>query len=483
MALRARYDLLQSSASATQRVMSSQDLIKAPQAPATIIEDDPGNVFGALGAVLGYIGAEAATGRILEDLLWPQRSFSNFRMSQTPWRVLLQPMGGPMHKAALKVFDVMYRNDIFNGPNQGHMLGTAFFPEVRWSYTMHGQGLDADHTEPLRNCIWAQVARILPMLEPKPRTKGGPKDEEVALKRPHNQSDVVRARFRVNHLTITKATLEDKHLVRTFIHEPTQSIKIRTVMSIVASELTAVTIGLAVAIWYRTPWALLWIIPVTLRLLCASLAVEREPLTDLTSSTGASDPHCDFEVHSPETQPNFLLITGPPAIVLQFSRHYGHPKRNRVREFVQLAVVAAFACLFPLELLCSTVWMTQPVQKIWLSYKLYCVLAMHVTRYSRAGSSSNTVDALAEALSNGDLKFDETGSSSERCILFGHTRAGVETLKINLTSTYHRRYKHAKEAMDHLVTRHRMPASPLSSGTDITLTGADFPDETYVKQD
>lgn len=460
--------------------MSSSPLTSSPE-PPEISENDLGNVFGAFGTVLGYIGAEAATGRVFEGLIWPQRSVSNFRLSQTPWRALLTPMGGPMHKAALKVFDVIYRHDLFNGPNHGHMLGTAFFPELHWKYTMYGQGLDEAHTEPLRNCIWARAMRLLPMVEPNPKTRSSPRDEEMALKRPHNQGDVVRARFRVNHLTITKATGSDKQNVRTFIHESPKSTEFRTVMAIFASELTAVTMAVTVAIWFRTPWALIWIIPLILRLISALLAVERERLIPLTSSTAATDPHCDFKIHSPETQPNFLLITGPPAVVLQFVRHYGHPKRNRFRELMQLAVVAAFGCLFPLELVCSTIWMNQPLQNIWLSYQLYCVLAMHVTRYSRRGSSSDTASALAEALSKEDFTYDDE-SSSERCILFGHTRSGVETLKISLVSTYHRRYKQGKDALDGLVRRPRFNPSPMSSDSDMTLTETELQDGT-IKED
>lgn len=461
--------LMRSGTSDTQRVMSNPHLVDPTPSPATTSEIALGNIFGAFGTVLGYIGAEAATGRVFESLLWPQRSFSNFRLSQTLWRALLAPMGGPMHKAALKVFDVMYRHDLFNGPNHGHMLGTAFFPELQWKYTMHSQGLNEAHTEPLRNCIWARAMRLLPMVEPNPKTRSNPRDEEMALKRPHNQGDVVRARFRVNHLTITKATEADKQDVPTFIHESPKSTEVRTVMAIVASELTAVTMAVTVAIWFRTAWALIWIIPLILRLISALLAVERGPLIELTSSTAATNPHCDFEIHSPETQPNFLLITGPPAVVLQFTRHYGHPKRNRFRELVQLAIVVIFACLFPLELVCSTIWMAQPIQNMWLCYQLYCVLAMHVTRYSRRGSISDTAEALAEALSKHDFTYGGD-SSSQRCILFGHTRHGVETLRISLMSTYHRRYKHGKDALDYLVRRHGKSCSPVStSGSDVTL--------------
>lgn len=436
-------------------------------APATDGGTDIGNVFGAFGTVLGYIGAEAATARVFESLLWPQRSYSNFHASNIPWLALLKPMGGPMQKAALKVFDVMFRHDLFNGPYQGHMLGTAFFPELKWSYTMHGQGVHETHTEPLRNCIWARVMSLLPTAEPESVTKPG--DEENALKTPSAPANLVRARFRVNHLKISRATANDKERVQTFVHESTHGLEFGSFMAILSSELTAVLTAVAVAVLFRTPWAILWVIPLIIHLISALFAVERERLMDLTSSASCTDPPCAFEVHSPETQPNFLLITGAPTVVLQFARHYGHPRRNRLREIVQLTAVVAFACLFPLELACSTMWMPVPVQNVWLCYQLYCVLAMHVARYSRRGSASGTAEALAEALSSEDGNYDGH-SSSERCILFGHTRGGVETLKITLVSTYHRRYREGREALQTLVRRHGQTLSRSnSSGSDITL--------------
>lgn len=412
------------------------------------------NVFGAFGSLLGYIGAEAVTTASFESLLWPQRSLSNFKVSRLPWMALLMPMGGPMHKAALKVFDIIYNYGLLKGRQQGHMLGTAFFPELGWTYTMYSQGIHEEHTESLRNCILAQALSLLPMpnLDP-PKTSSNMTSIEGAIRSPQDKVERVRAKVRVSHLHIAKATEKDKKTLNLpFVREQHGTPGPRILLAICGSELSAIGVAIGVAAYFASPWALIWIVPLALRLVSAVFAVRREPLVQLTSSTSATDPPCDFEVHCPQSEGNFLLISGPPTLVLQFARHYGHPKRDRMREVVQLFVIVMFACLFPLELVCSTIWMPVPLQNVWLCYQLYVVLAMHVTRYSRLGSESSTSAALADALAREGCT--EVGiTKSEHAVLFGHTRDGPETLKVGVVSTYHDRYKTGKDALGNLLRR------------------------------
>ena len=61
----------------------------------------------ALGTVLGYIGAEAATDAIFKRLLWPQGSYSDFNIKNSFKMALLLPSGGPLYKAALQTLDNM----------------------------------------------------------------------------------------------------------------------------------------------------------------------------------------------------------------------------------------------------------------------------------------------------------------------------------------------------------------------------------------
>ncbi|KAJ4152246.1 hypothetical protein NW754_004041 [Fusarium falciforme] len=124
------------------------------------------SLFAAFGAVLGYIGAEAATMLSIERQLWPQRFYSSFTLSSLPILALFMPMGGPLHKAALKALDTIFLHGLFNGPNQGHMLGTAFFRQRNWTYTMHGDGEEhPSHTDVVRNCLWTRTLSYIPIPE------------------------------------------------------------------------------------------------------------------------------------------------------------------------------------------------------------------------------------------------------------------------------------------------------------------------------
>ncbi|KAI1666406.1 hypothetical protein L13192_10090 [Pyrenophora tritici-repentis] len=62
-------------------------------------------VAGALGSVIGYVGAEVAKPTVFERLLWPQR-FYNYATPRTLLlSALTMPMGGPLHKAAFAALD------------------------------------------------------------------------------------------------------------------------------------------------------------------------------------------------------------------------------------------------------------------------------------------------------------------------------------------------------------------------------------------
>lgn len=190
------------------------------------------------------------------------------------------------------------------------------------------------------------------------------------------------------------------------------------------------TVGTSIAL--ESPWAVIWLSPLLLRFISAFFALDREPLIPLTSSSAANDPHCDFEIHCPQSEGRFALFSGPPTVVLQFARPYGHPKRNRFREIVQLTVITLFACLFPFELLCSMIWMPVMVQNVWLCYQLHVVLAMHYIRYSRFGTGPTTEVVIARKLEKEMSGSGKTGGRTEQVILFGYTRQGPGTVKVSL---------------------------------------------------
>jgi hypothetical protein len=107
-----------------------------------------------------------------------------------------------------------------------------------------------------------------------------------------------------------------------------------------------------------------------------------------------------FKIHIPAQHGCLLLITGSPELVIQFFRHYGHPKRNRTLELIQIAALIALAWLFPLGLVLSVTVMSLPTQYVWVSYHLYTVLAMYASRYMRVEEWASTEGLIARLLHN-----------------------------------------------------------------------------------
>ncbi|KAL8365222.1 hypothetical protein RB595_004158 [Gaeumannomyces hyphopodioides] len=407
--------------------------------------------LAALGAALGYLSAEAASTTSIEGLLWPERFYSHFTASHIPALALLGPMGGSLHKRVLEVLDVIFAHGLLRGAGQGHMLGTAFLPSRDWTYTMHGEGGGhVSHTEPLRNCLWPRVLSYMPMPAPERRPDTDASKEGVLIA---GRPRPLRARTRVSHLTLSRPRAGDISSDKIpLVSEGVGTPRFRVLLAIVTAETISILTAIMVFLFFNSMWAVLWLLPLLLRLTSAVFALEREPLLDTSFSAAAAleDP-CDFEIHCPQSEGSFMLVTGPPTLVLQFFRHYGHPLRNRFRELIQLLAIAVFACLFPVGLLCSVMWMPPPVQYVWLFYQLYAVLAMHALRYSPPACSPTTEAGIAELLKT------RAAAPGENAILFGHSREGAETLKASVTVTYHDHYDEAKRCMEKLMHHHGAP--------------------------
>ncbi|EJT80748.1 hypothetical protein GGTG_00742 [Gaeumannomyces tritici R3-111a-1] len=418
----------------------------------TSIAGPEGTLFGAIGAVLGYIGAEAVMVQSIEQLLWPQRSFSHFTFASLPKLALLLPMGGPLHKAALLMLDSASEHGLFRGKNLGHMLGTPFFPHLAWTYTVHGNdGAAKSGPQSLRNCLWARAISRLPTptLDDAKHSGLGPNsgsaaEEGVTARRP---AAPVRSMVAVSHLTLARPTAADLASGNLpFVSEGTGSPNLRVILALVATEFSALLVAVGVAAAFRTAWALLWVAPLMLRLASAFLALRREPLESL-AAVAPDAPVRDFEVHCPtQSGSGFLLITGAPAVVNQFMLHYGHPVRSRPRELAQFAIVVALGLFFPVSLFCSLLWM-QPaeLQYVWLCYQLYVVLAMYTARYATdARDAADTATRLARCFGAG---------GGQGALLFGHRRGGARTVKASLAVTYHLRYADGQERMAELLRR------------------------------
>jgi hypothetical protein len=211
---------------------------------------------------------------------------------------------------------------------------------------MHGEEEYESHTDSIRNFFWARVLmRVqMPVVNPVP---GNASEEslEKGIPRPPRP---LRAKVAVSHLTLTRATDEDKASSLPFVSEHTERPGLRVFLTICFTELTGICVAIGLFIIYHSPWSAMWLVPLSLRLLSVMFTLDREPLLSQFASLDDESP-CQFEIHCPQPQGIFMLLTGPPPLVLQFFRHYGHPARNRSREVFQIIIIVLFAALFPLD--------------------------------------------------------------------------------------------------------------------------------------
>ncbi|KAI8710872.1 hypothetical protein NCS52_01530000 [Fusarium sp. LHS14.1] len=420
-------------------------------------EPGSGDPFGAFNALLGYLGGQAATTIIFERLLWPQRYFSCFRPACVPKLAFLFSMAGPLSPTALEVIDTAFCHGLFNGVQQGHMLGSAFYQDMGWTYTMHALGDEPERESQIRNCLWVRAMLSLPLPTPDRRSEqsaSGNVEKGHSIARIRGKNKLIRARVAVNHLTLTKATPEDISSSQLpFVSERVTNICLRSLLAICLTELAGIGVAVGVTVILRTLWAVLFVVPLVMHLISAILAVRREPLSDLPDSVN-NEQYRDFEIQCPSLEEGFMLITGPPSVVVQFFRHYGHPVRDRFREIAQLVLIVAFGTFFPATLLCQVLWMPLTIQYIWTMWQVYIVIAMHFDRYTQRGTwSSNTESRIAQLLAQ-KTRTEHEDHCKENSILFGQERNGPGVVKATLVTTIVDSYKEGKHCMKNLIHRH-----------------------------
>jgi hypothetical protein len=84
---------------------------------------------GALGSVVGYLGAEVAEEEIFKKLLWPQRFYNEHTVGSLIQQFLLMGMGGPLHRAALATLNDLRDHGLYLRARRGDMLATAFYKD------------------------------------------------------------------------------------------------------------------------------------------------------------------------------------------------------------------------------------------------------------------------------------------------------------------------------------------------------------------
>jgi hypothetical protein len=387
------------------------------------------SILSALGTLIGYIGAEAATDQVFERLLWPQRFWNGFTIYHALRVALFMPMGGPLHRAALHTLDRFFENGLLKGDTIGHMLGTAFFKDSGWSYAVWYDG-QKESTELVRNGLWIRAGSLLPI--PVQKRQNG-----LENGRP------VRARTTLNTLVLdyTIAPPPKKDQV---VSQETGELSLKIFLALLVSELSGVLAGVIVAVVWKSWFAWLWFAPLLLKFASAIFAISREDLApNPVSSTSVQMERIKlFEIVHP--QQGIFLIKGKESAVLQFFRHYGHPVRSRARERAQFAVIICFGLMFPVGLVSSIIWMPTSMQYLWLGYQLYATLAMYIYRYTNSHTWATTEEALAAKFKEAGFKYStEKSAEAEPIYLDG---GNGNMLSATLTTTYHNNFASARDA-------------------------------------
>lgn len=411
-------------------------------------------IAGALGSVIGYVGAEVAEPEVFERLLWPQRFYNYLSPSTMLTTALTMPMGGPMHRAALETLDSFRKNGLYRGRCRGNMLGTAFYEKKENTYVCRTGGSDND--KEVRNGFWVGVLEMIDQRKLKTILKNrlppdmiGGQDAET-----QDPSRVWRATQILFILKITGANAPDSFRGKG-PKSPALPVNVRedritpqTIGLLLLSELSTLTFAVVVGAWQRVFWLTgFFCVPLFLKLLALAVSVPRERLsfTQLESPTKSgisksarasgddilhgSEQDASKSQGSAEATPilvskeiyevrypsiGFALLEGHPSHIRPFFKHYAHPirirKSDRFREICCIMLIYMFVLYFPAGLL-ALLWMNPVVQYLWLGYQVYAIIAMHVARLFGFGGSGRTEERVARLLENGRKVCLQSGSA------------------------------------------------------------------------
>jgi hypothetical protein len=364
------------------------------------------DIIGALGTILGYLGAEVAEESTFERLLWPQRYYNDISPIILLRLALLMPSGGPLHRAALETLSKFQENGLYLGKTRGNMLGSAFYRRLDVSYyarTLEGQESTAKET---RNGFLAEISRSLAHNHATKRD-----DNEKTLFAP---AATRRAHIPMHHMFL-KCYSSKTQIPRDAEFVAEDRLTWKCFVGALASELTAIITAVVAGTYAHSAWlSVYFLLPLLFKILSFGANVHREPLRAIANDE--NEIGTIFELN--DLNHGLILIQGPDHIVRQFCRHYGHPVRgvnvtaNRVREITSMALVYLFVGYFPAGLI-ALLWLRDDAQALWLSYQLYVVFAMHVSRLMGLNGCARTEERIARFLKKGEqvILHNSTGPS------------------------------------------------------------------------
>jgi hypothetical protein len=342
---------------------------------------DSANVVATtIGILIGYFAGEVGKARDFERLFWVQRYYYAIDPLSLVRAAFLLPMGGVLHKATLEALDKLHAKGLMSLKSaRGHMLGSCFFRDSGLKY---GVGTGSEVEE-------ARNGFLVSILECCSRQYGATEK---------GRGNTIRSRS-IQSLCILKLSYHKinpkKPPRRTIVLSPeTSATSIRPLLSIFASECVAIGLGLWVAIYVRSWFSIFWFAPFTVKVLSTLFSVRRESL-NLQYTAEELSKFTTLHIHHPVD--GFMIIRGPSKILQQFYQHYGHPKRNKPREMMQLFLILVLDLLYPAGLICLS-WMPGILQYVWLGYQLFVALAMHAYCFLGGDLCCSMQEAIGKGL-------------------------------------------------------------------------------------
>ncbi|CAD0113975.1 unnamed protein product [Aureobasidium uvarum] len=364
------------------------------------------DITGALGTILSYLGAEVAEENVFERLLWPQRYYSDLSLTIFLRLVFLMPSGGPLHRAALETLTKFQKNGLYLGKTRGNMLGSAFYSRMDVSYfarTLNGQESAAKES---RNGFLVRVARSL--------AHGYVARQDDKEKMMSALAVSKRAYVPLHHVYLRSCTSKTP-APSEIVAVSEDKLTWKCFVGVVASELTAIAAAVIAGAYTHTTWLCVYfVLPLIFKVFSFGSSVRRESLR--AAVDGESEAEAVFELD--DVNHGLVLIQGPDHVVRQFCRHYGHPIRgsdataNRMREVMSMSLVYLFVGYFPAGLI-ALLWLDDDAQVLWLSYQLYVVFVMHISRLLGLNECGRTEERIARHVKKGRevMLSDSTGLS------------------------------------------------------------------------
>lgn len=193
----------------------------------------------------------------------------------------------------------------------------------------------------------------------------------------------------VHHLKLNYAS-DAKRVDPHAISVEESTISWRTILGSVISEMPSIAIAItaSAAKTFKTRWLTGYLlVPLCLKLVALLVSVHRDSIKEDKEKTEGRPESKDELYRLDDPTHGYSIIQGPPTVVLQFFRHYGHPqrdggvagRRDRAREIFSMGLVYCFVLNFPAGLI-SSLWMPNHTQLLWLSFQVYCIFMMHLVR-------------------------------------------------------------------------------------------------------